>query len=88
MERELMQVTATLANAGIRMDVRQPNTITEVFVAELPNGSQYVFSRAGLFKLSDEGKLNIPGIEGSGVLRLASAQGQRADSVHRKNLNR
>ena len=67
MEHELMQAAATLANAGIRMDVQQPNSSKEVFVAELPNGTRYLFSRARLLKLRDEGKLNILGIEGSGI---------------------
>jgi hypothetical protein len=58
-----------LANAGIRIDVLQPNSPTEVFVAELPNGKQYLFLRVGLLKLRDEGKLNIPGIEEFGVTR-------------------
>ena len=58
-----------LANAGIRIDVLQPDSPTEVFVAELPNRKQYLFLRAGLLKLRDEGKLNVPGIEESGVTR-------------------
>jgi hypothetical protein len=69
MEAEVMRIAATLATGGIRIDVLQPNTITEVFVSELPNGAQYLFSRAGLFKLRDEGRLTIPGVESSGVRR-------------------
>ncbi len=63
----MMKVAAKLANAGIRLDVQEPNTKTEVFIAELPNGSQYLLSRSGLFQLRDEGKLSIPGIESSGI---------------------
>ena len=66
---ELSNIMSQLANVGIRIDVLQPNSPTEVFVAELPNGKQYLFSRAGLLKLRDEGQLNIPGIETSGVTR-------------------
>ena len=69
MEQELLNIMSQLANVGIRIDVLQPNFPTEVFVAELPNGKQYLFLRAGLLKLRDEGQLNIPGIEGSGVTR-------------------
>ena len=69
MEQELLNIMSQLANAGIRIDVRQPNSPTEVFVAELPNGNQYLFLRAGLLKLRDEGKMNIPGIEELGVTR-------------------
>jgi len=58
-----------LANAGVRIEILQPNSPTEVFVAELPNGKQYLFSRAGLLKLRDEGKLNIPGIEEFGTTK-------------------
>ena len=68
-EQELLNIMSQLANGGIRIDVLQPNSPTEVFVAELPNGKQYLFLRAGLLKLRDEGKLNIPGIEESGVTR-------------------
>jgi hypothetical protein len=68
-EQELLNIMSQLANVGIRIDVLQPNFPTEVFVAELPNGKQYLFLRAGLLKLRDEGQLNIPGIEGSGVTR-------------------
>ena len=69
MEQELLNIMSQLANAGIRIDVLQPNSPTEVFVAELPNGKQYLFLRAGLLKLRDEGKLNIAGIEEFGVTR-------------------
>lgn len=69
MEQELLNIMSQLANAGIRIDVLQPNSPTEVFVAELPNGKQYLFLRAGLLKLRDEGKMNIPGIEEFGVTR-------------------
>ena len=69
MEQELLNIMSQLANAGIRIDVLQPNFPTEIFVAELPNGKQYLFLRAGLLKLRDEGKLNIPGIEAFGVTR-------------------
>jgi hypothetical protein len=68
-EQELSNIMSQLANAGIRIDVLQPNSHTEVFVAELPNGKQYLFLRAGLLKLRDEGKLNIPGVEEFGVTR-------------------
>ena len=69
MEQELLNIMSQLANAGIRIDVLQPNSPTEVFVAELPNGKQYLFLRAGLLKLRDEGKMNIRGIEEFGVTR-------------------
>ena len=69
MEQELLNIMSQLTNAGIRIDVLQPNFPTEVFVAELPNGKQYLFLRAGLLKLRDEDKLNITGIEEYGVLR-------------------
>jgi hypothetical protein len=68
-EQELLNIMSQLANAGIRIDVLQPNSPTEVFVAELPNGKQYLFLRAGLLKLRDEGKMNIRGIEEFGVTR-------------------
>ena len=69
MEQELLNIMSQLANAGIRIDVLQPNSPTEVFVAELPNGKQYLFLRAGLLKLRDEGKMNIRGVEEFGVTR-------------------
>ena len=69
MEQELLNIMSQLANAGIRIDVLQPNSPTEVFVAELPNGKQYLLLRAGLLKLRDEGKMNIRGIEEFGVTR-------------------
>ena len=69
MEQELLNIMSQLANAGIRIDVLQPNSRTEVFVAELPNGTQYLFLRAVLLQLRDEGKMNIPGIEEFGVTR-------------------
>jgi hypothetical protein len=68
-EQELLNIMSQLANACIRIDVLQPDSHTEVFVAELPNKKQYLFTRAGLLKLRDEGKLNIPGIEEVGVTR-------------------
>jgi len=68
-EQELLNIMSQLANAGIRMDVHEPDSPTEVFVAELPSEKQYLFLRAGLLKLRDEGKLNIPGIEEVGVSR-------------------
>jgi hypothetical protein len=68
-EQELLNIMSQLANAGIRIDVLQPNSPTEVFVAELPNGKQYLFLRAGLLNLRDEGKMNIRGIEEFGVTR-------------------
>ena len=69
MEQELLNIMSQLANAGIRIDVLRPNSPTEVFVAELPNGKQYLFLRGGQLKLRDEGKMNIPGIEEFGVTR-------------------
>jgi hypothetical protein len=69
MEAEVMRIAATLASGGIRMDVLQPNSHTEVFVAELPNKKQYLFTRAGLLKLRYDGKLNMAGIEEFGVAR-------------------
>ena len=69
MEQELLNIMSQLANAGIRVDVLQPDSPTEVFVAELPNIKQYLFLKAGLLKLRDQGKLNIPGIEEFGVTR-------------------
>jgi hypothetical protein len=68
-DEELTRIMSQLANEGVRMDVLQPNSHTEVFVAELPNKKQYLFTRVGLLKLRDEGRLNIPGIEESGVTR-------------------
>jgi hypothetical protein len=68
-DEEVMRIMSQLANEGIRMDVLQPNSHTEVFVAELPNKKQYLFTRAGLLKLRYDGKLNIQGIEESGVTR-------------------
>jgi hypothetical protein len=68
-DQELTRIMSQLTNEGIRMDILQPNSPTEVFVAELPNGKQYLFLRAGLLKLRDEGKLNIVGIEEFGVTR-------------------
>jgi hypothetical protein len=68
-EQELTRVMSQLANEGIRVDVQNPNDRTEIFVAELPNGKQYLLLRAGLLKLRDEGKLNIAGIEEFGVTR-------------------
>ena len=65
----MSNIMSQLANAGIRIDVLQPNSPTEVFVAELPNGKQYLFLRASLLKLRDENKLNISGIEEFGVTR-------------------
>ena len=68
MEQELTHIMSQLANAGIRVDVflsrfayrkySSPSFLTE---------NQYLFSRAGLLKLRDEGKLNIPGIEEFGL---------------------
>jgi hypothetical protein len=69
MEAEVVRIAATLASGGIRMDVLQPNSHTEVFVAELPNKKQYLFTRAGLLKLGYDGKLNMAGIEEFGVTR-------------------
>ena len=69
MEQELTHIMSQLANAGIRVDVLHPNSRTEIFVVELPDGKQYLFLRAGLVKLRDEGKLNITGIEEYGVTR-------------------
>lgn len=69
MEQQLFNIMSQLANAGIRVDVLHPDWETEIFVTELPNGKQYQFSRVGLLKLRDEGKLNIPGIEGAGVMK-------------------
>lgn len=69
MEQELLNIMSLLANAGIRMDVLQADSSTEVFVAELPNKKQYLFTRAGLLKLRYDGKLNISGIEEFGVIR-------------------
>jgi hypothetical protein len=68
-EQELLNIMSQLANAGIRMDVQNPNDRTEIFIAELPNGKQYLLLRSGLLKLKDEGKLNIQGIEEVGVTR-------------------
>jgi len=68
-EQELTHIMSQLANAGIRVDVLHPNSRTEIFVVELPDGKQYLFLRAGLVKLRDEGKLNITGIEEYGVTR-------------------
>ena len=72
MEQELLNIMSQLANAGFRVEVLQPNHPTEVFVAELPNGKQYLFLRAGLLNLRDERKLNIPGIEEFGEMRAVS----------------
>jgi hypothetical protein len=69
MEQELSNIMSQLTNAGVRIDVQEPNSATEVFVAELPNGRQYLFTRTGLMKLRDDGKMNIPGIEEFGVTR-------------------
>ena len=69
MEQQLFNIMSQLANEGIRVDVLHPDWETEIFVAELQNGKQYQFSRAGLMKLRDEGKLNIAGIEEAGVMR-------------------
>jgi hypothetical protein len=68
-EQELSNIISQLANAGIRVDVQYPNDRTELFVAELPDGKKYLFSRGGLLKLRDQGKLNITGIEEYGVMR-------------------
>jgi len=68
-DQHLAHIMSQLANAGVRIEILQPNSPTEVFVAELPNGKQYLFSRAGLLKLRDEGKLNIPGIEEFGTTK-------------------
>jgi len=68
-DQHLAHIMSQLANAAVRIDILQPNSPTEVFVAELPNGKQYLFSRAGLLKLRDEGKLNIPGIEEFGTTK-------------------
>jgi len=64
-----MNIAGILTNADIRVDVIHPDSRTEIFVAELPNGEQYLFSKAGLLKLRDDGKLNIAGIEEFGVSR-------------------
>jgi hypothetical protein len=68
-EQELSNIMSQLTKAGVRIDVQEPNSHTEVFVAELPNGRQYLFTRTGLVKLRDDGKLNIPGIEEFGLTR-------------------
>jgi hypothetical protein len=47
-EQELLNIMSQLASDGIRIDVLQPNSSTEVFAAELSNGKQYLFLRAGL----------------------------------------
>lgn len=64
-----MQVAAILATAGIRMNVRHAESNKEIFVVELPNGIEYLFSRAGLLKLRDRNQLDVPGVEGAGVRR-------------------
>jgi hypothetical protein len=66
---ELTRIMSQLASAGIRVDVRQPNSSSEVFVAELPNGKQYLLLRSGLMRLRHENSLNIEGIERLGVTR-------------------
>jgi hypothetical protein len=68
-EQEVLNIMSQLTNAGIRIDVREPNSSTELFVAELPTGEQYLLSRSGLLKLRDEGKLNIAGIKEFGFTR-------------------
>jgi hypothetical protein len=68
-EQELMNIMSQLTKEGIRMDVQNPNDRNEIFIAELPNGKQYLFTRTGMLKLRDEGKLNIMGIEEFGVTR-------------------
>ena len=67
MDEELTRIVSQLATEGIRVDVRQPNSSKEVFVVELSDGTKYLFSGAGLLRLRDEGRLNIRGIEKSGV---------------------
>ena len=69
MEQELLNMLSQLANAGVRGDVLHPDSHTELFVAELPDGKQYLFMKAGLLRLRDEDKLNITGIEEYGVTR-------------------
>jgi hypothetical protein len=69
MEQETLNILAQLAKEGIRVNVLQADSDTEVFVAELPNEKQYLFFRTGLLKLRDAGKLNVGGIEESGVTR-------------------
>ena len=64
---DVMQIAATLANARHPFGMFMRPIPKWVFVAELPNGTQYLFSKAGLFKLRKEGKLNVPGVEVSGV---------------------
>jgi hypothetical protein len=54
-KQEMLNIMSQLTNAGIRTDVLQPNSPTEVFVAELPNGKQYLFLTAGLLKSRAEG---------------------------------
>jgi hypothetical protein len=66
-EPEMTRIMSQLANEGVRMDAFQPDSHTEVSVAELPNRKQHLFSKAGLLKLRDEGKLNVVGIEEFGV---------------------
>ena len=68
-EQELSNIMSQLTNAGVRIDVHEPNSATEIFVAELPSGKQYIFSRGSLMKMRDDGKLNIPGVEEFGVTR-------------------
>jgi hypothetical protein len=64
-----MRVAAILATAGIRINAQQANSSKEIFVVEVPSGIEYLFSRAGLLKLRNRNKLNVPGVEESGVLR-------------------
>jgi len=65
----LTRIMSQLANAGVRMDVHRRDSHTELFVAELPSGKRYLFSKTGLLKLRDKGKLSIPRIEEFGVMR-------------------
>ena len=66
---EITRIMSQLASVGIRVDVLQPNSDTEVFVAELPSGKQYLLLRSGLLRLRDEDSLSVEGIERLGVTR-------------------
>jgi len=67
--QNVSRIMSQLASVGIRVDVLQPNSDTEVFVAELPNGKQYLLLRSGLLRLRDEDSLSVEGIERLGVTR-------------------
>jgi hypothetical protein len=69
MEMGLMHVAATLANAGIRLDLARPIGETEMFVVEIPDGTEYLFSKAGLMTLKDVGGLTTLGVQKFGVKR-------------------